>query len=113
MTDRSVSPTLSKSPPPGGTPCITAPQVNLPESGAIRAIGAKSTVKPSTGTSSLSVALVSHDGSGFVPKLNLLYDSGFPNGSFAVTGCLAILFFVNDAWALTIGAPTKWDAAER
>jgi RHS repeat-associated protein len=60
------------------------PSVTLPRGGgAIRGIGEKFTVNPSTGTGGLAIPVaVSPGRSSLMPELNLTYDSGAGNGPF-------------------------------
>jgi RHS repeat-associated protein len=73
------------------------PAVSLPKGGgAIRSIGEKFSVNPSTGTASISVPLVATPGrSGFGPQLQLSYDSGAGNGPFGF------------GWSLSLPAVTR------
>jgi len=82
MVQRQEAPGRSGQASPGGPAPL--PSVSLPKGGgAIRGIGEKFSVNPSTGTGSLSVPLVSTPGrSGFGPQLSLSYDSGAGNGVF-------------------------------
>jgi RHS repeat-associated protein len=83
---------LRKGTPDNGSPGNRAkqgaadllPSVTLPKGGgAIRDIGEKFSVNPSTGTGTLSIALPLSPGrSGFQPQLSLSYDSGAGNGPF-------------------------------
>src|SRR5215469_13728076 len=75
------SPAKASSPEPSS---FTPPQISLPKGGgAIRGIGEKFAANPVTGTGALTVPIyVSPGRSGFVPKLNLTYDSGRGNGPF-------------------------------
>src|ERR1041384_4398463 len=60
------------------------PSLSLPKGGgAIRGLGEKFAVNPSTGTGSLTVPIATSPGrSGFGPELSLSYDSGAGNGPF-------------------------------
>jgi len=68
----------------GAPPQASVPAISLPKGGgAIRGMGEKFGVSPSTGSASLSVPLPSSPGrSGFGPQLSLSYDSGSGNGPF-------------------------------
>src|SRR6266540_3758222 len=61
-----------------------APAVSLPKGGgAIRGMGEKFGVSPTTGTGTLTVPLAASPGrAGFGPQLALTYDSGAGNGPF-------------------------------
>lgn len=73
--------------PGGPLPAVTKPKGG----GAIRGIGEKFDVSPSTGTGTLSVPLVSAAGrSGFAPQLSLSYDSGAGNGPFGLGWSLGL-----------------------
>ena len=63
-----------------------SPTIQLPKGGgAIRGIGEKFGANPVTGTSSMSVPIVTSAGrSGFGPQLSLAYDSGGGNGPFGL-----------------------------
>jgi Salmonella virulence plasmid 65kDa B protein/FG-GAP-like repeat len=68
------------------------PSISVPKGGgAIRGIGEKFSVNPTTGTGSLSVPIFTSPGrSDFFPKLSLSYDSGSGNGPFALGWHLSI-----------------------
>ncbi len=67
-----------------GHEAFSIPSISLPKGGgAIRGIGEKFSVNPTTGTSSLSVPIATSPGrSGFGPQFSLSYDSGAGNGTF-------------------------------
>jgi hypothetical protein len=69
-----------------------APTITLPRGGgAIRGIGEKFGVNPVTGTSSMTVPLMTSPGrSGFSPQLTLSYDSGAGNGPFGLGWSLSL-----------------------
>src|SRR5262245_50108007 len=68
------------------------PQLSLPKGGgAIRGIGEKFSVNAVTGTSSVSVPLVTTTGrSEFGPQLSLSYNSGAGNGVFGLGWTLSL-----------------------
>lgn len=71
---------------------VSAPQISLPKGGgAIRGIGEKFGANPVTGTGSFTVPIATSPGrSGFTPRLELRYDSGFGNGPFGFGWRLAL-----------------------
>ncbi|HTC19970.1 MAG TPA: SpvB/TcaC N-terminal domain-containing protein, partial [bacterium] len=69
-----------------------APTLSLPKGGgAIRDIGEKFDVSPTTGTASFSVPIATSPGrSGFGPQLSLAYNSGSGNGPFGLGWSLSV-----------------------
>ena len=67
-----------------GAADFKAPTISLPQGGgAIRGIDEKFAANPVTGAGALTVPIATSKGrSGFVPQLNLSYDSGGSNGPF-------------------------------
>ena len=70
----------------------TPPRINLPKGGgAIRGIGEKFAANPVTGAGSATVPIATSPGrSGFVPQLEVSYDSGAGNGPFGFGWSLSL-----------------------
>ncbi|SFN24798.1 RHS repeat-associated core domain-containing protein [Nitrosospira briensis] len=75
-----------------GAPWQSAPTIALPKGGgAIRGMGEKFAANPVTGTSSMSIPIVTSPGrSGFEPQLSISYDSGAGNGTFGFGWSLSL-----------------------
>ena len=94
------TPGMAAPPPPpaeGGKAHSSAPVLSLPKGGgAIRDIGEKFDVNPTTGTASFSVPIALSPGrAGFGPQLSISYNSGSGNGPFGL------------GWGLSLQAITR------
>lgn len=71
---------------------VAAPSVSLPKgSGAIRGMGEKFAANPVTGTSGMTLPIVTSPGrAGFGPQLAVSYDSGVENGPFGFGWTLSL-----------------------
>jgi RHS repeat-associated protein len=86
-TERSAVAASEQPPPSSPLPAVAKPKGG----GAIRGIGEKFKVSPSTGTGTVTVPISAPPGrAGFGPQLNLSYDSGAGNGPFGLGWSLGL-----------------------